>query len=952
MNIFKPFNKSFFISLFLIFVFCYPVGAQSSAARELNRRGVQAIDSGHHQEAVQLLREAMALEPNWGEPVYNAARLMRLRTQNDTAHTLFKKAYSLEPKNTRYLEEYTKGLVERLNVAKVQRNGAEMLALRREIVETNPARLDIGLELLNYYKSNREESKAYGLAKELIDKNPRLRTRYESEEMGRIYLFLAEHYFEKSNLSEAKLHGDNAIKYSLPPSANAKEIVAKIRGAQGKEIDKLVAKAEEAIAMQDRETAIEFLLEAEKIQPYNAKVQGLLNDVQLEKDINSIIAKAKRHASNEEWLEARDLLTSVVGQDYKNAEVKAIYDQAVQKENRILEVLGQINPLPRDKASRENMTKEFLDRGDAFFKVENYKDAKINYNKGLELAKFDKIRNLLAGLQNGLDKIDAIESRKNDWEKAIESRSVGDYEEVIKLLSPLERDYHLQLSSYLAEAHWKTGDFKKAMDYANYQLMKQPENNRARFVLGSIYLDQGKNELAYGYFKKIYDDDPDYPELSDKLLMAGSTKIKNVLPYIIIFILLWISYALYKYLPEYNKNTAIRKAKGFLKKDLHQECIDTLLKVRRLPILTAYDAAVISRILAQAFLKKGVYDKVIGECKHLLSLNAKDEEARLWLASAYLGRRMLTPESLPELLKLYKKEPRNLALVSLLGSHYTQHKSLSEEGVQILEQWLALEPNNPDVLKPLGKYYLRLTRTDDKAMKVFQKMMEIMTAHNEIEPDFLLGVARIHVKMRQFDESLHLCEQVINADVNNELVHTVLLDVYTLKNELDSLLEIYSNFLKNNPYNVAFQNGLMEAKKKIDNLEKAKQSRAAQQIRDSEMQARREQREAFVRQRQEEVQAQAEAQAQDQEQPQDDEAPMEQTEMAQPAQEEPMEQTEMVEQPAQPEPTVEEVQAEPQASSAPAAPVARVDEGIVCPNCQEQNHSSAYNCMQCGANLF
>lgn len=936
MNIFKSLNKSFFISLILIFSCCL-AGAQSNNARELNRKGVQAIDSGHHQEAVQFLKEAMALEPTWGEPVFNAARLMRLRTQNDAAYTLFKKAYSLEPKNSKYLEEYTKGLVEKLNVAKAQGQAAEMQALRAEIVEVNPSRLDIGLELLNQYRANKEDGRAYRLAKELVDKNPNLRTRYNSEEMGRVFLYLAEYYYDKGNLSEAKLHGDNAIKYTLPPSANAKEIVAKIRGAQGKEVDKLVEKAQKAIAMQDREGALEFLQEAEKIQPHNARVQGLLNEVQLEQDISSIIAKAKGHASNEEWLEARDLLAAVVGENYKNDEVKAIYDEAVRREQKVLEVLGQVNPLPRDKASRENLAKEFLERGNAFLKVENYKDAQSSFVKGLEVARFDKIAALVGQLQNGIDKIDAIDAKKRSWEKALESRNVGDYEEVVKLLSGLDRDYNVQLTSYLAEGYWKTGDYRKAMDFANYQLIKQPENNRARFVIGSIHLEQGQNELAYDYFKKIYDSDPDYPELSDKLLMSGSSKLKNVLPFVIVFILLWISYALYKYLPEYNKNTAIKKANSYLKKDMLQECVDTLMKVRRLPILTGYDAAVISRILAQAYLKRGVYDKVIGECKHLLSLNSKDEEARHWLASAYLGRRMLTPESLPELLNLYKKEPRNLALVSLLGSHYTQHKSLSDEGVKILEQWLALEPNNPDVLKPLGKYYLKLTRTDDKAMKVFQKMMEIMSAHNEIEPDFLLGVARIHVKMRQFDESLHLCEQVINVDVNNELVHTVLLDVYTLKNDLNSLLEIYSNFLKNNPYNVAFQNGLMEAKKKIDHLEKARQNRELQEARESEMRARKEQREALVRQKQEEeAQAQAQAQAQDEAYGQDLEQPLEQAE--QPESQEQYQQPESPEQYQQP--------------AAPVAPMVRADDSIVCPNCQESNLASAYNCVQCGANLF
>ncbi|HNW36781.1 MAG TPA: hypothetical protein PKM25_17715, partial [Candidatus Ozemobacteraceae bacterium] len=216
-----------------------------------------------------------------------------------------------------------------------------------------------------------------------------------------------------------------------------------------------------------------------------------------------------------------------------------------------------------------------------------------------------------------------------------------------------------------------------------------------------------------------------------------------------------------------------------------------------------------SRLSAQAFLKTGAYDRAIGECKHLISINPQDAEAHQWLGFAYLGRRMLTPESLPELLNLYKTENRNIALVSLLGQHYTGQKTLSNDGIEILEKWLELEPNNPEVLKPLGKFYLQKGRTDENAMRVFQRMMEFV----KLEPEFLLGVAKLHLRQQQNEDCLRLCEQVIQMDVNNEMVHAVLRDCYQKMEKLPELIDIYRAFLAENPYNVAFQKGLTEAMK-------------------------------------------------------------------------------------------------------------------------------------------
>ena len=110
------------------------------------------------------------------------------------------------------------------------------------------------------------------------------------------------------------------------------------------------------------------------------------------------------------------------------------------------------------------------------------------------------------------------------------------------------------------------------------QLRKQPENNRAKYILGCLFLDKGKKGRAYTYFKEIYDDDSSYPGLSDKLLKSGSEKWKLILPPVIILLLLWVAYVMWKKLPEYNKNAAIRRARKYLKQKFYDECIAELDK--------------------------------------------------------------------------------------------------------------------------------------------------------------------------------------------------------------------------------------------------------------------------------------------------------------------------------------------------------------------------------------
>jgi hypothetical protein len=55
----------------------------------------------------------------------------------------------------------------------------------------------------------------------------------------------------------------------------------------------------------------------------------------------------------------------------------------------------------------------------------------------------------------------------------------------------------------------------------------------------------------------------------------------------------------------------------------------------------------------------------------------------------------------------------------------------------------------------------------------------------------------------------------------------VLLEAYSKQNRINDLLEIYRNFLQNNPFNVAFQNGLKETQKVASHAAKSAPAPAA-----------------------------------------------------------------------------------------------------------------------------
>ncbi|HOT27922.1 MAG TPA: tetratricopeptide repeat protein [Candidatus Ozemobacteraceae bacterium] len=799
----------FLVSLLAAFVVlaAFPLAAQD--AKELNRLGVTALRSGNYAEAKDYFLKATKLNPTWAEPFYNAALLQKAVNKRDEMKPLLKKALHLEPSNQTYREEYTKFLKEDMRAAKSAGMTEKAAALREEIVTVDPSELGLGADIVDEQVAAGQAEKAKQFALRLLESNKAELPEYRSEGIGRLYYALAKMERTAGNMAKARDYAEKSTRYPLPNPDQGKELLADIKKNQQETVEGYIKLGRSYAEKGEVAKAIGEFENALAIDATNETAQSEIESLKSRAESRDLMADALRLSSQEKWLEARDLLERVVAAQPKHAEARKLLAKATAFETELMKKLGRTDRLPRSTEERASLTENYIMMGTRFFDAGNNQDAKQAFERALAIIALDsKLEKFRPSVNAGMAKIGTIDTRSQTWEKAKEHYKSGEYEECITCLESLPADYEVDLPSFLAYCYWKTGDTEKAKKFASLQLVKQPDNNRAKFVLGNLFIAAGDNAAAYKILKEVKDSDPEYPGIDDVFYKAGAFKWGVlVLPAVAIVILCWIGWIIFHNMPEHNKNAAIKRARAHLNKGLYKECLDELTGVRRLPNLDAYDGMVISRIAAQAYLKTGAYDRAIGECKHLISINTQDAEAHQWLGFAYLGRRMLTPESLPELLNLYKTEQRNIALISLLGQHYTAQKTISADGIEILEKWLELEPTNPEVLKPLGRYYLQKGRADDKSMLVFQRMMEF----TKPEPEFLLGVAKLHLRQKQYEESLRLCEQVIRMDVNNEMVHGVLRDCYAKMEKLNELLEIYRAYLSENPYNVAFQKGLTEA---------------------------------------------------------------------------------------------------------------------------------------------
>ena len=166
--------------------------SQNREAREFNRKGVAALESGRYNDSIQLLKQAMVLEPTWAEPCFNAARLLKQLGKREDMTKMLRKANGLEPTNSKYTEEYLKVLYEDYLTAEKNSNYLERDKISQEIFRVSPGNLNLGLKLVENKMDSGNKDEALSLAEDILSKNTRQRSRYQIKEMGKLFYIVAQ----------------------------------------------------------------------------------------------------------------------------------------------------------------------------------------------------------------------------------------------------------------------------------------------------------------------------------------------------------------------------------------------------------------------------------------------------------------------------------------------------------------------------------------------------------------------------------------------------------------------------------------------------------------------------------------------------------------------------------------------------------------------------------------
>lgn len=389
----------------------------------------------------------------------------------------------------------------------------------------------------------------------------------------------------------------------------------------------------------------------------------------------------------------------------------------------------------------------------------------------------------------------------------------GDLEGAADSLSrALEFDPHSAFLRFaLAKVYFQLDEEKEAVRTAEDALIQDPSLWEVCLLLGNYYFDQGENEKAAVYFRRVIELAPEqesaYLHLGISLARAGEMDqavevIKSLL----------------------QRNPESLIAELALAR-LYREIDLTVLAEQSYRHILSYrpDFEPAYLELGEMYLSKGMKGKALEVYRQALEENPDDSRIRHQVVRVLIGQDRYE-EALRELEAILSRNPQDLDALRKIGLIRMEQ----ENWTAAVEVFTTILENHPEPHPERSKiqFYLgtALERREDwrEALEVFRKI----PTESELYGDALSHVGYLLYRLGRTDEAISLLEERLGETVGRPELYIYLNSLYLARDQYEAALSILNKGSAAYPEDaeLAYQKGLV-----LERMGKSSQASAAMQ---------------------------------------------------------------------------------------------------------------------------
>ncbi|PKK92295.1 MAG: hypothetical protein CVV64_02455 [Candidatus Wallbacteria bacterium HGW-Wallbacteria-1] len=669
-----------FLSLVFLFAFSSNALAAQRRAEELNTEGERLLKDGSMKSAFMKFREAADYDSLFAEPRYNLGLIYEKRGDGQTAREEFRAALSLSPQDPRIIKKVNEYIFRDVEAFLDSEDFEKATALIENLLVSEPrnpafliaqARVQIHLE--NWSRSRQILHEVIQLANNFaIPKDDP--TIPVAHALYSLASFRDRQYYDAYvNIRRAKvLLGDRPHKLVdaiLPEVAGDDNPVVKL----WREGDALYDAGKLDKALEAYTKLLELHKPIKEVQDRIDHCNNMMKAAQL-------IKKGKRLVGNGEWKAAREIYGQIQGLGMDTKQIRETIEYIEKK-------IYQIEH-PQEKVDLSDDTFEknlqFLQESSLFGQIqdnlfETYQQAQDFYANGefeqalglyssisLEKPDYEDVATKMQLCQQAINKRQTSlyatgvvvlivlvvgcmllntflrglpKKRRDDAIRAVESaKSSGNWKKVIsqseRLLNYVVNEKEVgKINLGMAQAHFKLGNYEKAVELAQFCLKVDHRNKAARTVLGKCYLERGViSDASIREYKELIQLEP------------GNLKLLRTL-------------ADYYVKKEMIDRDALDVYKRLLRLEPDNARILELIAVSYkeegrvdAEAMTVYEDVItrdpdnieFRQVLAAAYFQKELYDESLKECKLILHFDPENKDINKIFQQSYIKIGKLT----------------------------------------------------------------------------------------------------------------------------------------------------------------------------------------------------------------------------------------------------------------------------------------------------------------------
>ncbi len=725
------------ITMILVLLFCGTgtshAQKQIGASEALTKKAKDHLNLFQYDQALQLLKQGMEVEPDNWEPWFLAGRAYMKMKKEAEAEKYLIKANQLNPGDLETQKTLGALYINFAKAAQTKGQTAEMSDFLHKACRAYPAGTKIWVTLLEQWWKAAEYDKIKAEGDLIVKANALALEQGDDKNLQTALVIVARTWYREGDFATT----ENFLKHAGMIKNHNEEMYTIKRELKNKAEDnarKLVDQATAHSAQGEYDKALEILQKASKVPgAKSGEILEMIDKIEKEASLKKALRDIDALINAKTFEQALEKLEEASLNFPENPDVSARLASVTMVVEKIRSDEAKANAaVIAEKKRKQELARQFsflISEGQENEQKKNYDLALISYEKALKMVPDNKdLPQTIARMKElsgqARERQNAFSVKFNEFENAF---SAGNYNECYEAGKELLNSYPentVAVSAIFAEACLKLEKYDEAKEAAIKLEGAAEHETLYLYIVGQVAYAQGNRDLALEQLKKVKEKNAGFrPGINTTIAFIYLYKMQLG----IYILLIGLAFPAFKAgreaLANWKSASMIRRIEK-IKEDGNYEANIAFLE-ERFAKEDVPNTKQVQVMLAEALLRTGNQQRAYELANSLLKKDARNPLAKRIAGEAALLLEDTSTQGLDHIQSLLKIDETRKDVILFLARVYVKQQADHKMAQDFILKAISINPSDTESVVFLADVYIKRQTYSQQTLKIFERAIKI-----------------------------------------------------------------------------------------------------------------------------------------------------------------------------------------------------------------------------------